>query len=203
NLKSLNDIAGELYDAAYLFNVTGKYDDAIRTANAAINLRKNYAEAYCERGYAEACLSKTTAAIKTLDTALKLNPKLTLAQVYKGKAYAIARQYALAELAFAKAAGDAGFAATYAERAIMRNDQGRYDDAIKDASKAIILNYKDIYVPYATQGYAYFQKKDFVNAYNKFAVAVYYNRIYPFAVEWLEKSYQKLTPEQRKKVGSQ
>ena len=203
SLKSLDDIAGELYDAAYLFNVTGKYDDAIRTANAAINLRKNYAEAYCERGYAEACLSKTISAIKTLDTALKLDPKLTLAQVYKGKAYAIARQYALAELAFAKAASDAGFAATYAERAIMRNDQGRYDDAIKDARKAIILNYKDIYVPYATQGYAYFQKKDFVNAYNKFAVSVYYNRIYPFAAEWLEKSYQKLTPEQKKKVGSQ
>jgi tetratricopeptide (TPR) repeat protein len=203
NLKSLDDVAGELYDAAYLFNVTGKYEDAIRTANAAINLRKNYADAYCERGYAEACLSKTMQAIKTLDTALKINPRLTLAHVYKGKAHAIARQYLLAESAFTKAASvDVGFAATYAERAIMRNDQGRYDDAIKDASKAIILNYKDIYMPYATQGYAYFQKKDYVKAYNKFAVSVYYNRIYPFALEWLEKSYQKLTPEQKKKAGN-
>jgi tetratricopeptide (TPR) repeat protein len=202
HLKSIDDIAGELYDDTYLFNATGKYEDAIRTANAAINLRKNYADAYCQRGLAEASLARTSKAVKTLDSALKINPKLALAHAYKGKAYAIARQYALAELAFSQAvSADVGLAATYAERAIMRNDQGRYDDAIRDAGKAILLNYKDIYVPYATQGYAYFQKKDYVMAYNKFAVSIYYNRIYPFAAEWLEKSYQKLTPEQKKLVS--
>lgn len=202
NLKSIDDIAAELYDAAYLFNATAKYDEAIRVANAAINLRKNYADAYCQRGLAEASLLKTSAAIKTLDSALKINPKLAIAHVYKAKAYAIARQYALAELSFSQAISvDDMLAAAFAERAIMRNDQGRYDDAIRDANKAIIFNYKDIFVPYSTLGYAYFQKKDYMTAYNKFALSVYYNRIYAFGAEWLEKAYQKLTPEQKKLIG--
>ncbi len=203
SLKNFDEIAIDLHDKAYLENVLNKPEEAIRFANTAISLKKNYADAYVQRGLAEANLGQSAKAIKTLDSALAINPRLTLAQVYKARAYNIAGLYILAEAEFQKAIQqNAGFAPIYAERAMMRNNQLRYDEAIADADKAISLKYKDIYIPFASTGFAYHQKNDLEAARRNFELSIRYNPTYDFAMYWLIKIKEKLEPAEKKPTNN-
>jgi lipoprotein NlpI len=183
-LKPLEDIATELYDKAYLENILGNYDVAVKNCNSAIYLKKNYAEAYCLRGLVQGNMLKTDDAIKSLDTALQINPQYLLANIYKGRAYTKAKQYDKAERAFMIAdLKDIGLVSTElrVERAQLYLDQKKYDAAIKTAEKAIDMGYKDTHVPYGIIGYAYLQQKKYYSSFLNFLTALEYNPTYEYA----------------------
>ncbi len=184
-LNNWEEIAGELYDKAYLDNILGNYTDAIKSCNTAIYLKRGYAAAYCQRGLAQSNTGQLDAALLSLDSALYYADTLVLAQVYKGHAYANAGMYMNAEREFNKAlAMDSAFAALYNERSLMRLKQARYNDAIDDATFAIALDFKDAYQPYGTLGYAYLKRGDLEEALNNFYYSLQYNSTYDFARKW-------------------
>lgn len=197
-LNNWDEIAGELYDKAYLDNILGNYADAIKSCNTAIYLKKGYAAAYCQRGLAQANSGQLAAALQSLDSSLYFADTMTLAQVYKGRAYANAKQFTSAENEFNKAlAMDSAFAAIYNERSLMRIAQARYNDAIDDASLAIALEFKDAYVPYGTLGYAYLKRGNFDTALEYFLYSLDYNSTYDYARKWGMEAAKKLDAQKK------
>jgi tetratricopeptide (TPR) repeat protein len=183
-LKPLEDIATELYDKAYLENILGNYEEAVKNCNTAIHLKKNYAEAYCLRGLAQGNMLKTDDAIKSLDTAIQINPDYLLPKIYKGRAYSKAKMYDKAERAFLFAdLNDIGIRSgeLRAEWAQLFLDQKKYDAAIKAADKAIDLGYKDVHIPLGIIGYSYLQQKKYYNSVLYFLDALEANPLYEFA----------------------
>jgi len=183
-LKPFDDIATELYDKAYLENILGNYEEAIKNCNTAIYLKKNYAEAYCLRGLAQGNMLKTDDAIKSLDTALQIKSDYLLPSIYKGRAYTKAKMYDKAEKAFLLAdLRDLGLQSSElkTERAQLYLDQKKYDAAIKTAEKAIDLGYKDIHIPLGIIGYAYLQQKKYYNSVLYFLDALGANPLYEYA----------------------
>jgi tetratricopeptide (TPR) repeat protein len=167
-LKPLDDIATELYDKAYLENILGNYETAIMNLNTAIHLKKNYAQAYCLRGLVQGNMLKTDDAIKSLDTAILIKPKM----------------YDKAERALLYAdLNDIGIRSPElrTEWAQLFLDQKKYDAAIKAADKAIDLGYKDVHIPLGIIGYAYLQQKKYYNSVLYFLDALEANPIYEFA----------------------
>lgn len=198
-LASWEDIAMELYNDAYLLNKTGKYKEAALKASTAIHLKKDFADAYVQRGLAEANLLQTNEAIKSLDSALAIDPSLTLARAYKGRAYTHAKSYSFAEFEFIVAMKkDSANPAAWAERALLRNAQGLYDKAIKDAETALDLGYQDVHIPLGVIGYAYLKKKKYTQATFFFAQALEYNPIDEFSSKWGQQAYKLMKAEEKK-----
>ncbi|HYC39221.1 MAG TPA: M48 family metalloprotease [Chitinophagaceae bacterium] len=199
SLKPLEEIAVECFDRAYLDNILGKHDEAIGSCNAALRLKANYAAAYCQRGLAEANLLRTSDAIRSLDSALLADPAYILAQAYKGRAYGKAKMYGSANLEFEKAIKmDSNFGATYAERAWMRIEQGLYVQAIRDAERALDLEYQDAHLPLSAIGYAYFKQNKYSQAVMYFSTALDYNPVFDFARKWGMEAYRKMQAAEKK-----
>lgn len=199
-LISWDDIAMELYNEAYLLNKTGKYKDAIAKCNSAIYLKKGFADAYVQRGLAEANLKQSSVAITTLDSALAIDPDLNLARVYKAKALVKTKSYILADGYFFTAlAKDSTLAAIWAERALMYNEQGLYDKAIKDAFVAIAYAYQDSHIPLGVLGYASLKKKKYSDAVLYFSQALKYNPLDEFSRKWGQEAYKLMEAEEKKK----
>lgn len=198
-LASWDDIAMELYNDAYLLNKTGKYKEAALKASTAIHLKKDFADAYVQRGLAEANLLQTTEALKTLDSALAIDPALTIARAYKGRAYTNSKSYSFAEFEFiVTIKKDSLNPVAWAERALLRNTQGLYDKAIKDAETALDLGYQDVHIPLGVIGYAYFKKKKYTEATYFFAQALEYNPIDEFSSKWEQQAYKLMKAAEKK-----
>jgi tetratricopeptide (TPR) repeat protein len=200
-LKPWDDVAIELYDKAYLENILGNYEDAIKFCNTAIYLKKNYAEAYCLRGLAQGNMLKTDDALRSLDTAIQINPDYLLARIYKGRAFTKAKMYDRAETAFLMAdLYDLGMksAELRAERAQLLLDQKKYDAAIKTAQKAIDLGYKDTHVPFGIIGFACLQQKKYYDAFLNFLTALEFNPTYEYARKHGMEAAKKYDDEVRK-----
>lgn len=194
------DIAMEVYNDAYLLNKTGKYKEAIAKANTAIHLKKDFADAYVQRGLAEANLKQHVNAIKTLDSALAIDPNKNIARVFKAKALVNTKSFILADgFFFTAIAKDSTLPAIWAERALMYNDQGLYDKAIKDAEKALDLGYQDAHIPLSTIGFAYFKKKKYEDAVVYFSEALDYNSLDEFSRKWGQEAYKLMKAEEKKK----
>ncbi|HEX7847695.1 MAG TPA: M48 family metalloprotease [Chitinophagaceae bacterium] len=199
SLISMDDIAMEVYNDAYLLNKTGKYKEAIQKCNTVINLKKNFADAYVQRGFAEANLKQSGNAMKTLDSALVIDPSNCLARVYKGKAMVNTRSFILADSYFFIAlAKDSTCPALWAERALMFNEQNLYDKAIKDAEKALDLGYQDAHIPLSAIGYAYLKKKKYAMAVTYFSEALDYNPLHDFSRKWGIEAYKLMEAQEKK-----
>ncbi len=199
SLIAWEDIALEVYNDAYLLNKTGKYNEAIKKLNVAINLKKNFADAYVQRGLAEANLLKSSAAITTLDSALAIDPDLNLARIYKGKALVNTKSYLLAEGYFTAAIKrDSTDPALYAERALLWQAKGQYDKAIGDASLAVALGYQDVHIPLGVLGYGYMKKKKYTSSIHFFSEALKYNPLDEFSRKWGLETVKLMEAEKKK-----
>lgn len=209
-LKPMDDIATELYDKAYLENIMGNYEEAVKFCNTALHLKKrNYAEAFCLRGLAQGNMLKTDDAIKSLDSALQLNPDYLLAGIYKGRAYTKAKQFDKAEKIFVLA----DLKDLYSKSAELKTEwaqlyleQKKYDAAIKTAHKAIDLGYKDTHVPFGIIGYACLQQKKYYDSFVNFLTALEFNPTYEYARKYgmeAAKKYDEQVKKAKKVVPQQ
>ena len=136
-------------------------DKAIELYTRAIAEKKDFWEAYYNRGIRYRKKGDYDQAIKDYDRAIELNPQLAAAYYNRGNAYYDKGNYAQAIKDYNKAIElNPQNAEAYYNRGNAYRKKGDYDQAIKDYDKAIELNPRDASA-YNQLCYAYLGKKDF------------------------------------------
>jgi tetratricopeptide (TPR) repeat protein len=188
-LNSLDNIGGQLFDKATLALETGKNAEAIKWFNSSLNLRPGNADAYIGKARAYGELKMYRLAYTNLDTALQKRPNDAQAFAWRGRYKTLQKLYVSASLDFDKAIFlDSNCATAYTEKTILQNNLGRYADAVATAQKAVQKNYKNIHIPIAQLGYAFYQLKDYERALYFMQMALEVNPLYEYARTWGEKA---------------
>ena len=160
----------------------GKYSEAIKLLNKAIDLNPSFSLAYYSRGWVYYQLKKYSEAIRDLDKAIDLKPSRLFAFVMRGETYLNLKQYKRAISDFDKAIElDPGYAVAYSKRGDVYDvylDQ--YSRAIQDYNKAIELN-PDFAVAYHHRGNAYADLEQYSRAIQDYDKAIGLNPRYVFA----------------------
>ncbi len=135
-----------------------KYIDpmkAIEYLNNAINLQKDYADAYISRGDAYDDLGQHQRAIEDYNEAIRLNPDYAIAYNNRGCAYDNLRQYQRAIKDYNQAIRlNPDYAIAYNNRGFAYKNLRQYQRAIEDYNQAIRLN-PDFAIAYNNRGVAY------------------------------------------------
>jgi tetratricopeptide (TPR) repeat protein len=79
--------AVDLYNLGYAASQAGKYSEAINYFQRAIDLKRDYAEAYNMLGFSTRKMGNVVKAFTYYETALKLKPDFPEAREYYGEAY--------------------------------------------------------------------------------------------------------------------
>ena len=118
----------------------GKYDEAIKAYDEAINLDPKLASAWNNKGNVSLSQGKYDEAIQAYDKAIKLDPKLAPAWNNKGNALYKQGKYDEAIQAYDKAIEmDPNDARCLDQQRHCSQRQGKYDEAIEAFDKAISL----------------------------------------------------------------
>ena len=150
-----NDLAARAYfSVGYLLIQQGKPEDAITAYDKAIRLKRNFAEAYNDRGNAMGDLGRHEDAIDDYDQAIQLKPDLAEAYNNRGVAKSKLDRHKDAIDDCSQAIQlKPDFAEAYYNRGNAMGDLGRHEDAIDDYDQAIQL------------------KSDYIQAYHNRGVA--------------------------------
>ncbi len=134
--------------------VQGKLQGAVQTFNKAIQLKPDYAEAYCNRGNALKDLRKLKEAVENYDNAIKCKPDFADAHYNRGNALKNLDQLKEAVESYDKAiALKNNFEDAYLNRGIALKDLGHLKEAVWSYDKAIQLN-SDYAEAYCNRGNA-------------------------------------------------
>ena len=121
----------------------GKYEDAIKLCNEAIELNPNNYLAYLRRGNFYYRQKQYERAIQDFDKAIQLNPNYSIAYNNRGLSYSDLKKYEIAIQDYNKAIQiNSNYALAYYNRGTSYVYLKKYDLAIKDYSKAIQINPK-------------------------------------------------------------
>jgi tetratricopeptide (TPR) repeat protein len=103
----------DLYNSGYAASQAGKYAEAANFFQRAIDLKRDYAEAYNMLGFSTRKMGNVAKAFTYYETALKLKPNFPEAREYYGEAYLqqgnlakAVQQYIILEKAGSKNAGE-------------------------------------------------------------------------------------------------
>ncbi|MDI9314235.1 MAG: tetratricopeptide repeat protein [Hydrotalea sp.] len=159
----------------------GKYNEAIKDFDKAIELNPQHAEAYYNRGNAKIDLGQYDSAIKDYNEAIKLNPQHADAYNNRGNAKNGLGQHEEAMADYDKAIElKPQFAEAYNNRGAAKYNLGKHNSAIKDYDKAIELNPQNAEA-YNNRGAVKGQVGQFVEAIKDFDKAMELNPKYAAA----------------------
>jgi tetratricopeptide (TPR) repeat protein len=79
--------AVDLYNSGYAASQSGRYAEAVNYFQRAIDLKRDYAEAYNMLGFSTRKMGNVAKAFTYYETALKLKPNFPEAREYYGEAY--------------------------------------------------------------------------------------------------------------------
>ena len=118
-----------------------KYKEAIKNYDKAIKINPQFAEAYVNRGLAEAKLGQYKEAIQDYDKAIEINPQFAESYVNRVSVKAKLGQYKEAIKDCDKAIEiNPELAEAYVNRGSIKAKLGQYKEAIQDYDKAIEIN---------------------------------------------------------------
>ncbi len=130
------------FDEGVVYEKEKKYSEAILSYTKAIELNRNYAEAYCNRGYSKRMIADYTEALADYDKAIEINPKYSLAYFRRGylkQEFLKDFQGALRD--YNKVTEiDPKNSTAYNNRGIIKYQYGDYEGAIGDYEKALEIN---------------------------------------------------------------
>jgi len=175
----------------------GKYDEAIAEYNKAIELNKNFANAYSNRGRAYYMKKEYDRAVADYTTAIELDPETVAHYGGRGSAYFNKKQYPLAIQDFNRALEldpqstvsstnrDAAIslltdAEEFNRQGAILADTGKYDEAITFFSKSVAV-YPYYTSAYTNRGLVYIVKKEYALAITDFDSAIKLNSEYALA----------------------
>ncbi|MFH1540653.1 MAG: tetratricopeptide repeat protein [Elusimicrobiota bacterium] len=176
----MHDLNEKLYSkdkALELYREATKsiYDKTIEYYTEAIEIDKNYVDAYINRGKTYIRKGLYDEAIEDYNKAIEINPKLAEAYYRRGIAYKCGKGWEkLAMKDFNKAAklGDYSyFAGELRIKGLKSEGEGKIDEAIEYYTKAIKLNPKDA-VNYGCRATAYYKKNSFNEAIKDYTKAI-------------------------------
>ncbi|EQA52093.1 tetratricopeptide repeat protein [Leptospira kmetyi] len=153
----------EIFKRAYQANEKGDYLKAVTEYSRYLELVPGDASGYYNRGLAQYTLKQYNVAVKDFEKAVEIDPNKTGAFLYKGYANEMLRDCPTAVEDFQKAIdlGEKYNAELYGHKARCENTDENYDDALKDAQKAVNLDKKDAYayfeLAYAQYGLGRYQ----------------------------------------------
>jgi|GEM_PF-864430 len=159
----------------------GEYDQAISDFTKAIELKPDYALAYCNRGNSRDEKGEYDQAIADYTKAIELNPDYAGAYNNRGISWKNKGEYDKAIADYTEAiALKPIYAEAYNNRGISLNGKGEYDQAIADYTKAIELkpNYEDAY---NNRGISWRKKGEYDQAIADYTKAIELNPNYPEA----------------------
>ena len=150
-----------------------QYNAAIADFDTTIQLKPDYAAAYCYRGAAKADLGQNAAAIADFDTAIRLNPDESITYINRGVTKAKIGQNAAAIADFDTATRlNPDEATAYCYRGIAKHRLGQSTAAIADFDTAIRLN-PDEATAYYLRGCVRISRLDCTGAITDFDTAVH------------------------------
>ena len=161
--KPFRDVSQGLTAVGWFYKASSLWDGekitdpmkAIEYLNNAINLEKDYAEAYGNRGIAYGDLGQYQRAIEDHNQAIRLKPDDALAYNNRGIAYAKLGQHQRAIEDYNQAIRlKPDDALAYISRGAAYGDLGQYQRAIEDYNESIRLK-PDYAMAYYNRGYAY------------------------------------------------
>lgn len=168
NIDNLS--AAEWFERGHELDISGKFTEAIKAYNKAIELNPQYTDTYINRGALYDDLGKYQQAIKDYNKAIELNPQYAKAYNNRGNAYVTLGKYKQAFKDFNKAIElNPREAALYSNRGIAYAKLGNAQQAFKDFNKAIELN-PQYAKAYNNMGALYFDLGKYqqaIKAYNK------------------------------------
>ncbi len=187
----------EHYNKGVALEDEGRYDEAIAEYNKAIEINRNYTNAYSNRGHAYFKKKQYDLAITDYTRAIQLDPKHTISYNGRGSAYINIKKYKLAALDFNKAIElDPNFSQAHTNRDIVTKmltqaseynrqgvtlaSTGKNDEAIVSFSKAIQV-YPNYPSAYTNRGIVYIIKKQYDLAITDFNSAIKLNSNYALA----------------------
>ena len=133
--------ADTLYKQTQALIESGKYLEAIKILNKAIELNPNYAEAYNNRGNAYSYLKQYTKSMQNFNKAIELDPGYVWAYNNRGNAYSNLKQYRKAIQDYDKAIElDPNYAEAYLNRGMIYFYLKQYAKSMQDFNKVIVLN---------------------------------------------------------------
>ena len=132
----------------------GKLQEAVASFDRAIQLKPDFAQAYCNRGNALIGLGRLDEAIQNYDKAIQLKPDLAEAYCSRGNALIGLGRLDEAIQNYDKAIQlKPDFAEAYSNRGAVLKDLGRLDEAVASCDKAIQLK-PDLAEAYCSRGNA-------------------------------------------------
>ncbi|MBI4844391.1 MAG: tetratricopeptide repeat protein [Nitrospirae bacterium] len=154
------------------FRKKGKYEEALKDYNKAIEMRPSYFYAYNNRAVAYEYLGKNEEALRDYNNALALDPEYANAYFNRADFYEKRGELELALSDYTKAIDlKPGFARAYGNRARVKEALGRYDEAADDYRRSLKL---DSFAPdvYFRLGSLYLNLGRFADAAEAFGKAV-------------------------------
>ena len=128
-------------DKGSAFQDLGKYDEALKAYDKAIEIDPHYAEAWNNKGTALCSQGKHDEAIQAFDKAIELNPQFAASWSNKSAALYGQGKYGEALKACDKAIEiNPQYASSWTKKGAALYGQGKFDEALKAYDKAIELN---------------------------------------------------------------
>ena len=158
---------------------------SIEAYTKAIEINKNYTEAYIARGIARRDSSDNEGAIKDFTKAIELNPKSSVSYAYRGLARSEVHDIKNAEEDFAKVLKiDPTDSVDYNARGLALADRLKNNEAVKAYTQAINLNnsFWRAYINRGISNHTLSKSKDAIQDYDKAikinprSTSAYYNR---------------------------
>lgn len=160
-LLGQSDAARARLDRAEAMRLLGRTDEAVAEANRLILAGRNTTEAFVTRARALYDAGASGRALEDLTTALRLEPKNLDALLTQGDIFFAMELPRPAELSYTKAIEAApDDPLGYIDRGVVRDDQGRFAEAIADFDRAIALD-PDSATAFANRGVTRSQLGDF------------------------------------------
>ena len=164
-------LSNQKVEEATRFLDNGKYEDAIKLCNEALELNSDNELAYLRRGTAYYYLKQYELAISDYNKAIELNPNFAMAYNNRGFTYGNLGQYERAIQEFNKSIQlNPNNDLAYINRGLAYANLGNFKQAIADVTKAIQLNPNDP-MKYQLRGMCYQELGDEAKAQADFAKA--------------------------------
>jgi len=150
----------------------GKYQEALRDFDKALQLRPNFYQAYANRALIHRFLGDQASALADYNRSIQLNPSYDAAYIGRGNLYRKAGRVQEAFSDFQRAIQlDTTDPRAYHNRGLIYQSQGQHAFAIEDFSTAISLA-PDAAEPYNGRGLSYIATNDEENAFADFNMAI-------------------------------
>ncbi|TRU72417.1 MAG: serine protease [Microcystis viridis Mv_BB_P_19951000_S69] len=179
-----------------LYSNQQKYELALADYSKAIEINRNFANAYMNRGNLYSNQQKYELALADYSKAIELNRNFANAYNNRGILYSLQQKYELALADYSKAIEiNRNFAQAYYNRGNLYFNQQKYELALADYNKAIKLDSNDAYA-YNNRGNLYYDQQKYDLALADFTKAIELNRNFAEAylgrgvVYYLQQKYE-------------